>query len=154
MGQFDFEKQKRPAGPLPGDGMTAEERYAKGMELFRAGQYAESFPYLKRACSFLGPRKDQYPDGQATLGLLYERGLGTKADPGMAMLLYKIAAKNGDQDGMTGVVRMALRLKSLSQEDCRTALDCARQLNDRESIPALERKLDTARRQAPHSFPD
>ena len=160
MERYETVKQKLTTAPggesdsLPGSGMTAEERYTAGMELFRAGQYQEAFPYLKRACSFLGPKKDRFPDGQAALGWLYEGGLGTRADPGMALLLYKIAANSGDRDGMSGVVRLVLKRKTPSPEDCQTALDCARQLDDLESIPALEQKLDAARLRAPKNAPD
>ena len=144
---MEVEKNRRkvtaPSTPKPGDNLSPEERYKKGMAFFHAGKYDDAFPLLDRVCPCLGPLKNKYPDGQAALGWMYEQGRGVEQDDLDADWHYKIAAQNGNRDGMAGFVRLTSKENTPSLNDCQTALDYAKQLNMNE-VSALEAKLPEA----------
>lgn len=135
----------KPSAPKPGDELSPEEQYQKGMELFRAGVYDGAYALLRRVCRAIGANKNDYPDGQAAMGWMYEHGCGVEeAKDGMAHRHYEIAARNGDKDGMAGFVRLTAKATSPSLKDCEAALDYAKQLGTSEAkkaVPALEQKL-------------
>lgn len=133
--------------PKPGDELSPEERYRKGMELFQAGDYDGAFPLLKRTCPFIGSRKNKYPDGQAAIGWMYENGCGTEKSDTSARPHYRIAAQNGSRDGMAGMVRLIARKDVPSADECQTALEYAKQLGTSEAeaaVSTLEKKLSEA----------
>ena len=130
-----------------GEELSPEEKYQKGMELFRAGKYDEALPLLRSVCRLLGTGKNKYPDGQAAIGRMYEQGWGAEADDGQALWRYRIAAGSGDRDGMAGFVRLTARAEAPSLKDCEAALDYVKQLGTAEAkaaVPALEKKLAEA----------
>lgn len=132
------------AANAPSAEMTSEERYTKGMALFQAGDYDGAFPLLKRACSLIGSRKDKYPDGQAAMGWMYENGQGTETKGSMAYTHYKIAARNGNKDGMAGMVRLTAKKDVPSIDECQRALDYIKQLGTEEAkslLSTVEQKL-------------
>lgn len=138
--------------PQPGDDLTPEERYTKGMELFKAGDYAAAYALLRRVGRLFGAHKDDHPDAQTALGWMYEHGRGVEEPlDHMALSHYKIAAKGSDRQGMDGVVRLTARKETPSVEECQTALDYIAQLETPEAAalrPAMEEKLAEAQKQA------
>lgn len=138
----------KPSAPKPGDDLSPEEKYRKGMELFRAGDYDGAYALLRRVCRAIGANKNDYPDGQAAMGWMYEHGCGAEeAKDGMAHRHYEIAAQSGDKDGMAGVVRLTAKATSPSLKDCEAALNYAKQLGTSEAksaVSALEQKLTEA----------
>ena len=137
------EPPKSASAPRPGGGLSLEERYEEGMEFFAAGKYDEAFPLLKQACPFMGPGTKNYPDGQAAMGQTYENGHDTEVKMSAVLIHYKHAAKNGNQDGMMGVVRLTSCGEKPSINECQTALEYAKQLNISD-ISVLEQKLADA----------
>lgn len=144
--------QPTPAPSLavkPGHELTSEERYEQGMALFQVQKYDEAFPLLKRVCPIFGVRKNKYPDGQAALAWMYENGCGTEAEDIPALNHYKIAARNGNKDGIKGMVRLVIKVDDPIVETCQAALEYANQSEDKELralISTLEQKLAEAQR--------
>ncbi|MGN0478030.1 MAG: tetratricopeptide repeat protein [Hominenteromicrobium sp.] len=142
----------KPSVPKPGDDLSPEERYQKGMELFRAGDYDGTYALLRRVCRAIGANKNDYPDGQAAMGWMYEHGCGVEvAEDGMAHRHYEIAARNGDKDGMAGFVRLTAKMEMPGVSECQTALDYAKQLGTSEAkkaVSTLEQKLAEAKKYA------
>jgi TPR repeat protein len=64
----------------------------KGMEAFKAGKYDEAI----EAFTIAGSKG--YAPGLFNLGLIFEKGLGVKADPKVAAEWYQKAAEKGDAD--------------------------------------------------------
>ena len=116
------QKPEQEAAAPAAETLSSEEAHAEGMKQFQAGNYAEAYPLLKRACPFIGPRKGRYPDGQAALGSMEERGLGTEADEMMALWRYRIAAREGNPDGAEGIMRLLAGKDKATPEDCRMVL--------------------------------
>ena len=116
------QKPEQEAAAPAAETLSSEEAYAEGMKQFQAGNYAAAYPLLKRACPFIGPRKGRYPDGQAALGSMEERGLGTEADEMMALWRYRIAAREGNPDGAEGIMRLLAGKDKATPEDCRMVL--------------------------------
>lgn len=138
----------QPPADEPAKEPTEEELYQKGMELFRAGNYEGAYDLLRRVCRAFGTQKNKYPDGQAAMGWMYEHGCGTEAKDISAHIHYRIAARNGNKDGMAGIVRMTVEKELPSAEECETALEYVKQLDTIEAkaaIPALEKKLAVAK---------
>ncbi len=137
------------AEPQPGDDLTPEERYTKGMELFKAGDYDGAYALLHRVCRMLGAGKYTYPDGQVAMGWMYEHGRGVEAKDSVAHRHYELAAKSGDRDGIAGVVRMTAKAESPSVSACQTALEYIKQLGTEETkslLSTVEQKLSEAQK--------
>lgn len=135
--------------PKPGDDLTPEEQYTKGMELFKAGDYDGAYDMLRRVCRAIGAKKDDYPSGQAAMGWMYENGRGTEQKDSMAHRHYKIAARNGNKDGMAGMVRLTIKMEEPGVSDCQTALDYIKQLGTDEAkslLSTAEQKLTEAQK--------
>lgn len=145
------------SAPQSGGVLTPEEQYAKGMKLFRAGNYEEAYHLLDQVCDIIYFASDEdeniYPAGQAALGWMCETGNGTKMDIASASLYYSNAVDNAtgipDKDGMAGIVRLAANAKQPGVSQCETALDYAKQLSTDEAKrlrPVLEQKLAEAKK--------
>lgn len=138
----------KPSAPKPGDDLSPEEKYRKGMELFRAGDYDGAYALLRRVCRAWTRISNDYPDGFAAMGWMYEHGCGVEeAQDDRAHLHYKIAAQNGDRNGMAGFVRLTAKATSPSLKDCEVALNYVKQLGTSEAksaVPSLEQKLAEA----------
>lgn len=136
--------------------LSPEEKYQKGMELFRAGKYEEAYTLLRAVCKplYLKWNKDKniYPAGQAALWWMCETANGTELDASSAFMHYRNAIDNAtgvpDKNGMAGFVRLTARAEQPTLKACDMALDYVRQLGTDEvktAIPALEKKLAEAR---------
>lgn len=138
------------SAPQSGGALTPEEQHAKGMELFRAGDYKGAYDLLRQVCRAIGSERDNYPDGQAAMGWMYEHGCGVdEANASLARRRYQIAARNGNRDGMAGMVRLAANEEQPGVSQCETALDYAKQLGTDEAkrlLPVLEQKLAEAQK--------
>lgn len=145
------------SAPQSGGVLTPEEQYAKGMKLFRAGNYEETYHLLDQVCDIIYFVSDEdeniYPAGQAALGWMCETGNGTKMDIVSASLYYSNAVDNAtgipDKDGMAGIVRLAANAEQPGVSQCETALDYAKQLSTDEAKrlrPVLEQKLAEAKK--------
>jgi TPR repeat protein len=129
--------------------LSSDEQYARGMELYRNGDYDAAFSLLKKICRVTGLLKLKYPEGQAAVGWMLENGLGTEVNEKIAYIHYRIAAQRGSRDGMAGMVRLSAVKKDAPAAEYQTALEYARQLDTREAssaIPVLEQKLAGARK--------
>lgn len=135
--------------------LSPEEKYQKGMELFRAGKYEEAYTLLRAVCKplYLKWNKDKniYSAGQAALGWMCETGSGTKQDASSASMHYRNAIDNAtgvpDKNGMAGFVRLTTRAEQPTLKACDMALDYVKQLSTAEAkaaVPALEKKLAEA----------
>ena len=143
------ENQKKASDAQTDEELTSEEKYARGMELFRAGDYEGAFSMLRKVCRAIGAQKGKYPDGQAAMGWMYEHRQGVEAKDGMAQMHYRIAARNGDRDGMAGVVRLTAKAESPGVSECETALKYVNQLGTEEAkafLNALEQKMAEAQK--------
>ena len=105
-------------GPL-----SSEEAYAEGMRQFRGGNYEAALPLLERVCPFFGPRKNRYPDAQAALAQLQERGICTEQDEDEALWRYRIAARAGNPDGAEGLMRLLTGNEKGTPEECQLVLN-------------------------------
>jgi hypothetical protein len=81
-------------------GTTAQEAFAKGFDLFRAGKYTEALPFLRSSCE----------RGNATgcydLGVIYEKGNGVGKDNAQAVSFYKKACDAGFAQSCTSLKRL------------------------------------------------
>lgn len=133
----------------PNDELTREERYLKGMELFRTKRYPEALELFEYVCPIFGMNKGKYPDAQVAMGWIYEHGSVGREDPRSAYWHYRIAAENDNRDGMMAFVRMTancLEARPLLP-DCEAALKYAEQLGGDEIktlMPALKQRLQDA----------
>jgi hypothetical protein len=103
--------------------------------------------YFELLCSTFGLLTNKYPDGQAIVGWMCEHGKGTEADAATAKRHYELAAKNGNRDGMVGYARLTADKETPTAEECQTAMDYIKELNESELtalIPTLEEKQEAA----------
>ena len=103
--------------------LSSEEAYAEGMRQFRGGNYEAALPLLERVCPLLGPRKNRYPDAQAALAQLQERGICTEQDEDEALWRYRIAARAGNPDGAEGLMRLLTGNEKGTPEECQLILN-------------------------------